>query len=170
LWEGRELVTDDERCGRPKSTRTEVNIAAVADLVKNDRRIASRMIAESLNIPNTIVIRILKEYLGKRELCARFVSHSLTPEQREYRVTSCQDIIAMADADKKIFNKIITADEILCFAYDPETKWQFWMGWWDFPSAEETEIPKVPRQDHVDNFFDSQGVVGGGGKYQRKKQ
>jgi len=25
--------------------------------------------------------------------------------------------------------------------------------------AEETEIPKVPHQDHVDNFFDSQGVV-----------
>jgi len=25
--------------------------------------------------------------------------------------------------------------------------------------AEETEIPKVPHQDLVDNFFDSQGVV-----------
>jgi hypothetical protein len=24
--------------------------------------------------------------------------------------------------------------------------------------AKETEIPKVPHQDHVDNFFDSQGV------------
>ena len=34
--EGRELVEDDERGGRPKSTRTEVNIAAVADFVKND--------------------------------------------------------------------------------------------------------------------------------------
>ena len=39
----RELVEDDKRGGRPKSTRTEiteVNIAAVADLVKNGRRIA----------------------------------------------------------------------------------------------------------------------------------
>jgi len=35
--DGRELVEDDERGGRPKSTRTEVNIAAVADLVKKDR-------------------------------------------------------------------------------------------------------------------------------------
>ena len=25
--------------------------------------------------------------------------------------------------------------------------------------AEETEIPKVPHQDNVDNFFDFQGVV-----------
>jgi hypothetical protein len=39
--DGRELVEDDERGGRPKSTRNEVNIAAVAaDLVRNDRRIA----------------------------------------------------------------------------------------------------------------------------------
>jgi hypothetical protein len=51
--DGRELVEDDERRGHSKSTRTEVNIAAVADLVKNDLRIASRMIAESLNIPKT---------------------------------------------------------------------------------------------------------------------
>ena len=57
------------------------------------------MIAESLNILKTVVLRILKEDLGKRELCARFVPHSLTTEQREDRVTSCQDIIAMADVD-----------------------------------------------------------------------
>jgi hypothetical protein len=44
--DGRLLVESDERCGRPKSTRTEVKIAAVADLLKNDRRIASRLIAE----------------------------------------------------------------------------------------------------------------------------
>jgi len=93
------VVEDDERGGRPKSTRTEVNIAVVADLVKNDGRIASTMIAESLNIPKTVVLRILKEELRKRKLCARFVPHSLTPEQREDRVTSCQDIIAMTDAD-----------------------------------------------------------------------
>ena len=81
--DGRYLVEDDERGGRLKSTRTEVNIAAVANLVKNDRRIVSRMIAESLNIPKTVVLGILKEDLGKRKLCARFVPHSLTPEQRE---------------------------------------------------------------------------------------
>ena len=80
-------------------------------MVKSYRRIASRMTAESLNIPKTVVLRILKEDLGKRKLCARFVPHSLTPEKREDRVTSCQDIIAMADADKKIFNNIIMGEE-----------------------------------------------------------
>jgi hypothetical protein len=38
--DGGKLVEDDERIGRQKSTRTEVNVTAVADLVKNDRRIA----------------------------------------------------------------------------------------------------------------------------------
>jgi len=83
----RELVEDDERSGSPKSTRTEVNIAAVADLVKNDRRIASRMIAESLNILKTVVLRILKDDLGKTKLCASFFPHFLP---RHYRDGRCR--------------------------------------------------------------------------------
>jgi hypothetical protein len=79
----RKLVEDDERGGHPKLILTEVNIAAVADLVKHDHRITSSMIAESLNIPKTVVLWILKEDLGKRKLCADFVPHSLTPEQGE---------------------------------------------------------------------------------------
>jgi len=83
------------------------------------------MIAESLNIPKIVLLRILKEDLGKRKLCARFIPQSLTPEQREDRVTSCQAIIAMGDADK-----IITGFETWCFADDPETKRQGsdWVG------------------------------------------
>jgi hypothetical protein len=34
--DGRDLVEDDERGDRPKSTRTEVNIADIAELVKRD--------------------------------------------------------------------------------------------------------------------------------------
>jgi hypothetical protein len=105
LCDGREPAEDDERGGHPKLTQTEVNIAAVADLVKNDRPIASRVIAESLNIP--VVLQILREDLGKRKLCERFVPHSLTSEQRENRVTTCQDIIAIADADKNFLTKLL---------------------------------------------------------------
>jgi hypothetical protein len=49
----------------------------------------------------------MKEDLGKRKLCARFVPHSLTPEKREDRVTSCQDTNAIADADKIFLTKIV---------------------------------------------------------------
>jgi hypothetical protein len=69
------------------------------------------MIAETLNIPKTVVLRILKEDLGQRKLRARFVPHSLTLEQREDRVTSCQDIFALTTYADIFFNKIITGDE-----------------------------------------------------------
>jgi hypothetical protein len=105
--DGRELVEDDERSDLPKSTRTEVNIAVFADLVKNDGRIASRMIAESLDATKTVVLRILEEDLGKRKFCASFVPHSLTPEQRKDRVKSCQDNIAMADAAIFFLTKLL---------------------------------------------------------------
>jgi len=109
--DGRKLVEDDERGGHPKSNWTEVNTAAVADLVKkNDRRIASRMISEYLNIPKTLVFRILKEDLGKRKLSARFAplldtwakrrsSHILA---RHYRDGRCR---------QNFFNKIIMGDK-----------------------------------------------------------
>jgi DNA-binding IscR family transcriptional regulator len=97
-----------------------VNIAAVADLVKNNCRIASRMMAESLNIPKTVVLQILKEDLGKRKLCACFFPHSMMPEQREDRVTSCQDIIAMADADKNFLTKLLWEMRTGVLAMTPE--------------------------------------------------
>jgi hypothetical protein len=59
--DGRELV-EYERGGRPKLTWIEVKIAAVAaHLLKNHHRITSRMMTETLNIPKTVVLRILKE-------------------------------------------------------------------------------------------------------------
>ena len=118
------------------------------------------MIAESLNIPKTIILWILKEDLGKRKLCARFVPLSLTPEQREDRVTSCQDDIAMNDADRNYFNKVIMEDETWCFAYDPKTKRQSseWVG-------ETSPWPKKLkfRRSYIKTmliiFFDSEGLV-----------
>jgi len=145
-------------------TQTQVNIAAAAaDLVKNDRQNTSRMIAESLNTPRTVGLRILKEDLGKRKLCACFVPDSLTPQQREDRVTSCQDIIALADAEKYFFNKIITGNETWCSACDPETKQQSservgetfpWPKKLKFQRSRiKTMLIIFLDQDHVDNFF-----------------
>jgi len=65
------------------------------------------MIAESLNIPKTVVLWILKEDLEKGELCGCFVPHSLISDQRKNRVTSCQDIIAMADENKNFLTKLL---------------------------------------------------------------
>ena len=61
---------------------------------------------------------------------------------------------------KKIFEQNYYGRWDLVFCLWPRNKaTEFWMGWWDIPSAEETLIPKVPYQEHVDNFFFGSKVV-----------
>jgi len=57
---------DDERGGRPKSSRKEVNSTVVFHFVKNDLRIASRMTAQSLKLSKFVVLPILKGDFGKK--------------------------------------------------------------------------------------------------------
>jgi hypothetical protein len=72
--DGRELVEDDERGDCPKSTRTEISSVAVAELVKNGRRNASRMIAESLNIPKDCSSSDSERGFGKEKVVCTFCS------------------------------------------------------------------------------------------------
>nr|CAH7743651.1 unnamed protein product [Callosobruchus chinensis] len=48
--EGREEVEDDERTGRPVTSRIEENIKKVNEIVRKDRRLSLRMISDLSNI------------------------------------------------------------------------------------------------------------------------
>jgi len=48
--EGRESVTAEERSGQPATSRTEENIAKVRQIVRENRRLTVRSIAEQVNI------------------------------------------------------------------------------------------------------------------------
>jgi len=78
--------------------------------VKNDLRIVLR-IFEHTQDP---CASDLKVDMGKRNLCARFVAHYLTPEQNKDRVTLCLGIIVLADADKIFFIKVIVGKVTWC--------------------------------------------------------
>jgi hypothetical protein len=64
----------------------------------------------------------------------------------------------MTDADKKLFNKIITRDVTWCFAYDSRTNRQS-SEWADEVSPRPKKLKFQKHQHHVDHFFDSQGVM-----------
>jgi len=49
------------------------------------------------------------------------VPKDLTEEQKQRRVTICQDLLEKQD---DILGPVITADETWVYQYDPETKWQ----------------------------------------------
>ena len=76
--EGRESVMDDERSCQPTTSRTDDSIAAVDKMVKEDRKVTSRLIADTLGIPKTVVLRILREDLKERKPCSRFGSNNST--------------------------------------------------------------------------------------------
>jgi len=117
------------------------------------------MTAESLNIPKTVVLRILKEDLGKRKLCARFVPHCLTPEQREDQVTSCQDINAMAEADKNL-TKLLREMRpgVLPMTPKQSDKSSEWVGE-TFPRSKKLKFQMSRIKTMLIIFFDSQCIA-----------
>ena len=86
--EGRECVTDEERSGRPATCRTEENIAKVLQILRENRRLLVRSIAEQVNIDRETVRKILIEDLDMRKVCANMVPNELTEEQKQRRVFS----------------------------------------------------------------------------------
>jgi len=119
--DGREEVKDDARSGRPSTARIDENMESVRRLLTEDRLTTLQMIADRLNIGKEAVRWIVTEDLGKRKICARFVPHALTTDQKQERVVYCQDLLLMGQ-DECFWGNIITSDETLCFAYDPATK------------------------------------------------
>jgi len=64
--EGRESVTDEDKTGRPATSITEENVAKVRQIVRENRRLTVRSIAEQLNINRETVRKILTEDLDVR--------------------------------------------------------------------------------------------------------
>jgi len=48
--EGRESVTDEKRSGRPETSRTEENIVKFRQILRENRRLTVRSIAEQVNV------------------------------------------------------------------------------------------------------------------------
>ena len=86
--EGRESVTDEERSGRLATSITEEIIAKFRQIVRGNRRLTVRSIAEQVNIDRETVRKILTEDLDMSKVCAKTVPKELTVEQKQRRVCS----------------------------------------------------------------------------------
>ena len=75
-------VEADTRPGRPKTSATKANIAAVKIVVAQDTRLSVNYIAGCTGISVGSVQTILKKRLDLRKGCARWVPHLLTEEQK----------------------------------------------------------------------------------------
>jgi transposase len=93
FMEDREEVEDDERPGRPSTSKTEENVEKISEIVRKDRRLSIRMISEMVNMDKETVRQIFHDRLNMRKVCAKLVPKNLTQEQKDNRKNICSDIM-----------------------------------------------------------------------------
>ena len=92
FYEGRTDVEDDERSRRPTISKTTNNNREIEKIVREDRRLSIRLIAERKSIDKEAVWQVLHENLHMTNVCAQVVSKPLTSDQKEKRQEICADI------------------------------------------------------------------------------
>jgi len=158
--EGRTIAEDEDRSGRPSTTRTSDNTARVRELVRSDRRLTVNMIADEVNVNREAVRWILTEELGMRKICAKIVPRNLTQQQRDARVSISAELLEQVEADPDLMEQVIIGDESRFFQYDPETKRQsLERHSKGSPRLKKTRVSKSKLKFMLVCFFDSVGIV-----------
>ena len=121
---GRMSVEDDERSGCPSTSTDDTHIDEINTLVRANRRLTVKKLAEECGISVGSCHHILTEELKMHRVAAKFVPHLMTSDQQAHRVQVCQDLLDHSENDKEFLSKIITGDESWVYGYDVETKVQ----------------------------------------------
>jgi len=115
---GRTSTANDDRSGRPSTATTPSKVEEVRAAVNQDCR---RTIHDLCGIGYGSCQRILTEQLNMHPIAAKFVPRVLTQDQKDSRVAICQELKETVINDSTLLN-VITGDESIVYAYDPETK------------------------------------------------
>ena len=110
---GREEIGDDQRPGRPSTSKTDANIEKVGEIVRQNRRLSIRAVAELINIDKETVRQILHNNFNMKKVCSKMVPRLLTPEQKEIRMNICADILQNIENDPDFLENIITRMQLL---------------------------------------------------------
>ena len=102
---------------------TEKNVATVKTFNEEDARYTMQEIEELRGIHLSSVLKILRERLGLCKICARWVPHLLTDEQKQSRVRLASQVIEKYDkCDPLHLEEIATGDETCSYHYQPDSK------------------------------------------------
>ena len=85
FYEGRTEVEDDKRSLRPTISKTTNNNRESEKIVREDRRLSIRLIAERMSIDKETMWQVLHENLHMTKVYAQVVSKLLTSDQNEKR-------------------------------------------------------------------------------------
>lgn len=158
---GRTSLEDDPREGRPKSASTTEIVEKIHDMVLEDRRVTVDDVAETIGISHGTAHHIITEILGLKKLCAKWVPHSLTMEQKHIRMRLSQQHLERFRKDKKDFlRRFITMDETWVYHHDPETKQE--AKEWCEPgtsASKRVRVQKSAKKVLASVFWDAKGIL-----------
>ena len=109
---GKFSVEDDTRPGRSKASVTKANIAAVKIVVEQDARLSVKDTANCTGISEGSVQTIPKKRLDLRKVCARWVPHLLTEEQKTQRLKCAVELLkTYKGCNNRVISNLLTGDE-----------------------------------------------------------
>ncbi|KAJ8942413.1 hypothetical protein NQ318_014460 [Aromia moschata] len=83
--EGRETTEDDPLPGQLSTSKTDENIEIIGKLIRGDRRLSNRGLAEITGTDKERIRQILHESFNMRKVCAKMLPKLVTHEQKESR-------------------------------------------------------------------------------------
>ena len=84
------------------------NNREIEKIVREDRRLSIRLIAERMSVDKETVWQVLHKNLHMTKVCAQVVSKLLTSDQKEKRQEICADISKQIEKNSKFLDSVIT--------------------------------------------------------------
>jgi transposase len=123
--EVRLTINDDPRPERPKTSTDERSVKLVADFLTENRRVTCEEISLITGISSTSVFRIFTNDLQKIKICARWVPHCLTAEQKLKRLEIATLLKRRFNVEGQAFlYRVVTIDETWVTDFEPKLKSQ----------------------------------------------
>ena len=124
LQRGRIASVDMRRTGHPRTVRTDVASAVIAQCLEDDRRWSLQELQAHTGTDQATVHTILRDDLHMRKIAAKWVPHALTEQQKWCPYETCRIHLERYQNGENLLNNIITIDETCVRAYEPELKRQ----------------------------------------------
>ena len=120
---GKFSVEDDPRLGRPKTSVTKANLAAVKIVVEQDAQLSVKDIASCTGISEGSVQIILKKRLDLRKVCARWVPYLLTEEEKTQCLKCAQELLkTYKGCNCWVISNLLTGDETWMHMFEPQRR------------------------------------------------
>ena len=93
-------------------------------------------------------------------IAAKFMPRVLTQDQKDSQVAICQELKETVKNDPTLLLNVITGNESIVYAYDPETKLQ--SSQWKSPGSPRPKTARMQKsklKKILICFFDQEGIV-----------